>query len=370
MAWAFLGIVATSVALPASAGEDAEVAWDLIDLPFSIDDSLLSEQLKHDDADTAPIRKDVALLHRTSRSNLTHANLRAVERSRPKPLLRADELLKEPRRVTIRHKPFVWLHVHKAGGTLMCEMAKRMEEKVVIPENNCNWIGHDRWRDSGQPSLRKSCAERAKMYHESGFTYGQIEREVDDDELCEKFRYGVMFREPLALMASIMNYELWYQTMMEHNAYPDPFLHFPANLTAWLQDKIEAEAVPVNELAPSAWLDNFQTRFLANAFDVPAGQITKEHLTRAQAFLQKHNVTVHVLEDLPMTGEKLFKELGWRWNKAALKRKKMSIHTILTNNPSHKTEQRPFTPEETEYLRRVNKYDLELYNGARVPAAS
>jgi hypothetical protein len=314
----------------------------------------------------------MALLHHTFESNSTRADSLAVDGYVRKPAILGRKELQRPQRfpIEIRKKPLIWLHVHKVAGTFMCSMAKRNHETVARPENNCNWMGHDGFRLSGKPSARRSCSKRAKMYRENGFTYGQIEREIHDDEACDKFSYGVMFREPVGLAQSLMNYELWYQVNQEHNDYEYPFLNFPPDVAVWLKDKIDAKAVPGNQLAPWAWLDNFQTRFLANAFDVPAGQITKEHLSRARAFLKKNDFTVSVLEDLSSTGAQLFQEIGWTWDKDVLNNNSTaSLDDILKNNPSQKTGQRSFTPEEKEYLRNLNKYDLELYNSARERSA-
>jgi hypothetical protein len=374
MTCALLGIVVAAVALPRSfdGAVDAQVTWDLIDLPFSIDEALVSELLA---ADSAPVKQDLGLLHRKVQSNLTGSG-EAAESKPPQgrpPKFRGAKVEKPARPVKLkndglfRRKPLVWVHLHKAGGTLMCKLAK-INENVVRPENNCNWDGHDGWKMSGKPSVRTSCKERAQMFHESGYTYGQIEREIDDDEVCNDFRYGVMFREPLALMQSIVNFEFWYQTKKEHDGYSQPFLEFPADIKKWLKGKIKEEAVPGNERVPWAWLDNFQTRFLANAFDVPVGQISKEHLARARAFLKKNDFTVQVLEDLPTQGKKLFNKLGWRWNPHALKEKHNSFAKIQ-RDPEQKTESRAFTPEEIEYLRGLNQYDLALYNGARDPSS-
>lgn len=412
MACSLLGIVVAAVALPRSVdgAVDAQVAWDLIDLPFSIDESLLGELLAHPAEDSTPIKLDLGLLDSKFKRNLKIASVQNLtslwgadssDADGPKqikwqPRLRGGGKLKPARPLGgIRRKPLVWVHLHKAGGHLMCNMAK-LNENVVRPETNCNWEGHDGWKQSGQPSVRKSCSERAQMFHEFGYTYGQIEREISDEEVCDQFRYGIMFREPLALMQSTLNYELWFQTRgeskgrrlpekggqgappvlapptkpppkKERSIYSQPFLEFPSDVSEWLKGKIEAEAVPGNERVPWVWLDNFQTRFLANAFDVPAGQITRDHLARARAFLQRNDFTVQVLEDLPEQGENLFKKLGWTWYKGAFKKKTHSFKKLLKNNPSYKAEHRDFTPEEQDYLRRLNQYDVELYNGARDP---
>lgn len=373
MARALLGLVFAAVALPLSFNDtvDAQVAADLIDLPFSIDESLLGELLAPEPGKAAGGPRALELLRQAFHLNLTRAEETGgshpwPHRGHRRHLRGADDPDDTPAN-GLQKRPLVWVHLHKAGGTLMCKMAKK-NENVIQPSTNCNWEGHDGWINSGDPAVRRSCSDRAKMFRLNGYTYGHIEREMGDFELCDKFRYGIMFREPLALMQSVVDFELWFQTTIEHTAYSEPFLKFPADVAEWLRGKIAAKAVPLNERKPWVWLDNFQTRILANALDVPAGQINKDHLTRARALLQKHNFTVQVLEDLPNQGEKLFNELGWTWYEGALKRKPNSIHEILEGFPMARAEERSFTPAEEEYLRRLNQYDLALYNGARDPS--
>lgn len=375
MARALFGALAVTVALPLSVGDagDAQVAFDLVDLPFSIDESLLSELTQHEDAESSPV-KELELIRKKLRSNLTRADASEADASQlphrgHHPQLRGAESGGDKRgpvqkypRAPNGFRPLVWLHLHKAGGTLMCKLAERNEEHVVRPATNCNWQGHDGWIHSGNPYVRKSCAERAQMFQEFGFTYGQIEREMDEVEICDKFRYGVMFREPLELMQSVVNFELWFQTEVEHTAYRQPFLQFPSDVTEWMKSKIDAEEVPGSERIPWTWLDNFQTRVLANAFDVPAGQINGTHLTRARAFLRKHDFMIQVLEDLPSQGQKLFDQLGWTWSEGALTSRINSLHEMHHGKAMRTAEQRSFTPKEKEYLRRLNQQDVELYN--------
>jgi hypothetical protein len=246
-------------------------------------------------------------------------------------------------------KPLVWIHVHKAGGSFMCQMAKR-NERVVAPEENCNWKGHDGYQESGKSYTRVPCAERARQFHSRGFTYGQVEREMDTDEVCDEFRYGVMLREPLALMNSLVNYEIWYNEKFAHK-----HVNIPGDMVDWMKGKIDHQEVPRDQFSPWVKMDNFQTRVLANAFDVPAGQISNEHLDRARAFLQDNAFTVAILEDLPTQGENLFNEIGWKWQPNALHHK---VNALAR-------EERPFMPEENDYLKELNKFDYELYRGMR-----
>merc|ERR1719298_147895 len=123
-------------------------------------------------------------------------------------------------------------------------------------------------------------------------------------------------------MNSIVNFEIWFQRKFEHHS-----VGIPDDVEEWLKSKIAMREVPVNQLQPWAWLDNFQTRLLANAFHVPAGKITEEHLEKARSRLEKHNFTVHTFEE-----------------------KVNKIHE----------EMRPFTVEEQDYLRSLNQFDYEL----------
>lgn len=254
--------------------------------------------------------------------------------------LNKDTLVALEHGIQIREKPMLWVHVHKAGGTFMCSMAGLAGENVVQPNDNCNWHGHDSYLDSGHTDHAVSCEDREAFFSQNGYTWGQIERELwnndAESDLCwNKFDYGVMLRDPISLMRSMMNF------------HPD--------IGKGFVDDIELELKAPSETTLSQdplwkYMDNFHIRVLASAMDVPAGQIDATHLEKAKERLAKFD-TIARLEDLGDKSAEVFVSIGWSDG--------MSSHVSSKSNTSG--DQWDFTAEELEWLSELNKYDYELY---------
>lgn len=324
--------------------EAASIEWDLRDLPFTVGDEAVGNRVLEDNrvAWSDHALSDF-LANVSGQSQLT--------------LFRKSTL-----QARNESKPLMWLHIHKAGGTLMCKFAKKYERLIAPADANCNWLWHDEYDQSGAEGSRTPCAERARVWKEGGFTYGQVEREMDTNELCDDFRYGVMLRDPLSLIHSMVNYGIWYERQVKGGCPENPeycALRIPGDTATWLQDCIRRRSVAVNQFFTWVWFDNFQTRLLANAIDVPAGQIGEEHVARARAFLEKNHFTVFLLEDLAKKGDVLFAQLGWPFPTEGLHERPQSLH-------GKDQDARPFQPEEISFLRDLNKYDYELYESFRM----
>lgn len=238
-------------------------------------------------------------------------------------------------------KPYLWLHIHKAGGSFMCQMAGTAGEHIVDPNDNCNWHGHDGYPDSGHPERGVTCEERVAHFREHGFTWGAIERELWPSDLCpDDFDYGVMLREPLALIISMMNFE------------PDVNREFYEDARAAV-----AERRPGEPGQHEHWkiVDNYQTRLLANAWEVPAGQVNASHASAARAFLEEHFQVVQRLEDMPINGSSLFQRLGWPDTMTELIQERV--------NPSEHIY--ALTDNETEWVRQLNVHDYALWESYR-----
>lgn len=231
----------------------------------------------------------------------------------------------------------------------MCSLAHRVE-KVVEPSKNCNWDQHDMYTQSGQPSKRLDCRTRASYFREMGFSYAQVERELAEEEMCDDFSYGVMLRDPEKLMHSLVNYEVWF-TKREGKT-----VHVPGDFKFELSERIDRGDVPESEAPLWVKLDNFQVRVLANAFDVPAGQIGDDHLARAKDRLTRRGFTVGILEDLPTNGADLFEAIGWPSDFASEMGKRFN---------GLKQEERRFSHSEKAFLRDLNQYDFQLYEDMR-----
>jgi hypothetical protein len=240
------------------------------------------------------------------------------------------------------------MHIHKAGGTFMCLMAQLAGEHVVLPNDNCNWLKHDGYKDSGHPARGPSCERRANFFHKLHFTWGQVERELWATDKCfDDFDYGVMLRRPEDLIRS----------MIEYHAEKKPKLPHGKRWIKLLQQRLDSddrsgESLEIGQDHEWKFMDNFQTRVLASAMEVAPGGINASHLATAEALLARFRVVAR-LEDLLTEKDAIFASLGWGAEMQAHvgeKRDKAGPHWR-------------FTQEELSWLREKNKYDLALYEG-------
>lgn len=221
---------------------------------------------------------------------------------------------------------------------MMCMAAQSNGMEVVQPNTNCNWIGVDSYQDSGKGT---SCAHRKEYWIARGYKYGQIEREVLPTDVCEGFKYGTMLRDPVKLALSEINFV--------HRLLPK--LTKDSALKKFRRELIFSDGKPTGGQGPEwKFLDNFQTRLFANAFDVPAGGITENHVLRAKATLRKFDIVAR-LDDLDKTSvrEKMIQELGWHNSRA--------LETRYNTSPQAFN----FNESETEEFKKRNRYDYELF---------
>jgi hypothetical protein len=108
------------------------------------------------------------------------------------------------------------------------------------------------------------------------------------------------------------------------------------------------------------FFDNFQTRYLANAFHIPAGKLTAEHARKAAERLEKYRFHVEILEELPVRSASLFAALGWPASFSS------HIHERVNDDHSDGFHRRTFSSKELDFLETVNRYDRQLYEAHRV----
>lgn len=103
-------------------------------------------------------------------------------------------------------------------------------------------------------------------------------------------------------------------------------------------------------------LDNFQTRLFSNAMAVPAGQIGPDHLERARQVLSNFTAVARV-KDLKtdMSRNSFFDSIGW--SQAALQ------GSVAAATPKNEVtrDRYDFTEQEKGWLRRLNQYDIALF---------
>jgi len=214
-----------------------------------------------------------------------------------------------------RSKPVLFYHISKAGGTMMCKLARQLGEAVVQPETNCNWEGVDFGRhhaSKGQGAV--SCEAREKHFSRQGATWGSIEEPLDTSDLCHSdFLYATVLREPSALGKSRVlfdnvinfrehlecvekrNQKLCERAMARYNATSS---HHALGFPTWKA------------------FDNIMVRMLAGpeAFHLPVGRITAAHLAIARKRLADFQLILKLdeLDHQPAAaGKQLSGLLGW-----------------------------------------------------------
>jgi hypothetical protein len=101
------------------------------------------------------------------------------------------------------------------------------------------------------------------------------------------------------------------------------------------------------------YLDNYQTRALSGLdFQIPFGACSEEHLKVAKANMDRHFKFVGLTEEFDLSLMLLRHVCGWGWR-----------YYVPDNVAPDKSIQ--IAPDVTEALRRLNRFDLELYRYAK-----
>jgi len=227
----------------------------------------------------------------------------------------------------------------------MCGMAQRAE-RLVSPNDNCNWRKHDGFPDLMKRGSSMDCKRRLETWRAARWSWGALEREIRPEDKCwDDFDYGISLREPVEIMHSFLNYDYvnW------HGQPKD-------SLLAQVKQKLDAHAADHPGLPQWKFFDNIQTRLLTDSLDVPAGEITKTHVDKALELLSHFSVVTRV-EDLQReaTRKAVFKKLGWNHDVVY---KQASVERVANHV---KKDFFVFTEAEKEWLREINKWDMLLY---------
>ena len=215
-------------------------------------------------------------------------------------------------------KPAIWIHFHKAAGTWICAQAKRRGEKILKPEATCNYRDWevDGVQQMGARRQRLSCEERRSVYRSQAATWGQIEREYNEEDLdCgADFLYGAMVREPEHLMASVAAFNqfdlnavvLWLQSQ----AHRGEKLGGTAHVACPTDTACYHHGHP--QLSFQLF-DNFMVRSL-NGYSgwwLPPGTVNRNHLEHAKRVLSSFEMllTIETLDDGYV---QLMDHLGWK----------------------------------------------------------
>lgn len=247
-----------------------------------------------------------------------------------------SELTKAPPQSDPR-KPVLFMHFHKAGGTTMCQLATLNDE--LMPEGsestNCNSIGDSNWFQT--PGNVRSCDERRVMGVNR--SYMSLERWIDNSICTDDLLYATTLRDPLDRIISNLNYEA----------------HKPDKVMEWV--KPGASQFNVSNVrgavidSSTASYDNFFVRTLAgpDAFMLPAGAMTRQHLDIAKKRLARFTVIVP-LDRFDDHSVQLSNGLGW------------NVTTVPSDGYNHNAhEVNKFTDEQMAVLKKQNALDSELF---------
>jgi len=261
-----------------------------------------------------------------------------------------------------QRKPVMWVHVHKNGGTSMCEWAQDTEQVVEPNDGTCNSVDlHDTFFPDGIGQKRQwtTCADRAEYFRDHRFTWGQLEREINPGDLCkDDFLYGITLRDPVSRIESYANWNSNAVNGAEWKGY-----------MSCIQRR-NASACPAVEGRPIArvnwgyreW-DNFNIRVLGG-YDVmrlPPGGVNASHLAAAVDLLEQFDLVL-LLEDLESgcTMAEMKRVLGWS-PKGESPHARENDHSQVV-----------FTEGQRAAWARINRFDVQLYThfAQRRPASS
>mmetsp|Transcript_114426 Transcript_114426/g.255341 ORF Transcript_114426/g.255341 Transcript_114426/m.255341 type:complete len:326 (+) Transcript_114426:52-1029(+) len=249
---------------------------------------------------------------------------------------------------THTRKPVIWIHVHKNAGTTICELARANNESIV-PEyadgeprtlHNCMWYLHDS-HYLINTSSHTSCADRRHAFATGQWTFGMIEREIHEDDICEGFMYGILLREPVSHAVSFANAEF-------ANVTRDLACHRSGALPCdqWMFKRGARPTV-------QSWIifDNYQVRTLLgeDGLKIPPGQVTEQHARKVIAMLSKFDL-VSLVEELDGAMPRMLGDtLGWK-----------------TTSVPHENSRLPFeqtiSDQDMAYIEELNKMDRMVYD--------
>lgn len=265
-----------------------------------------------------------------------------------------------------RRKPVVWIHIHKAGGTTMCEWARQEGERVIQPHSNCNYYGSkvdgkrlvtgmiskmpqaDMTEDKVGPATQScefTCESRAIEYAKQGAEWGQIEHEIDSSLLlCDgQLLYGIMLRHPLELLKSATIFEKFW----------------PGQVVKFLKHPNTDMDVNRNKFFDMRLFDNFAVRMLNGSpgMATPLGALSERHLLRAKQFIENCDI-VTVLEYIESRDFWQFQHiLGWKGRPPH------------ANQNQHQRRRHKFPSDFDTVISSWNVLDIDLYQFANVTAA-
>lgn len=267
--------------------------------------------------------------------------------------------------------PF-FLHMHKAGGSSVCKMARLMNHSVSQPPQN--WNCNDRRLEA---AFLRNCSHGQRYVERAGRTFVAWESPMPSLPLasavlrCPGFSYGTVLRDPLHRVASWLREAMWVTGVQADGER----VRREVELLACSRTSGAPPTINLT-LVPPLWqdmLDNGYTRALtaltsdvqcrrlmrcpAVATRLPFGGVRLEHRRSALRLLADHFDIVSPLENLSMAA---FAAWGWslpdvpRAN--AINTTRKNITADLTADPTY-----PLSAAAVGCLHELNSHDAALY---------
>ena len=249
-----------------------------------------------------------------------------------------------------------YVHVHKCGGTTVCQLAQKNGERInaFARRHNCNQKGDGPNAEvhGWEPGFSRRCAERRQLQS----SFHMIERWMDRDwESCGMTR-AITIRDPLDRIIS--NY--LFETSPGHGRVNAARLTvkqlmkaIQPGATFGLEKPLALQGDTMVGSSTAAW-DNFLTRTLGgpDVFRLPARALNQTHLTKAKDRLRAFEVIV-MLDEFDTDSAQLAHMMGWS--------------TLLVDHANDGADHMPspFSEEQLRTLAEVNAMDSELVCLAR-----
>lgn len=254
--------------------------------------------------------------------------------------LRFDEPQSPP------NKPMIWIHLPKAGGSMMCATATRNGENVVQPSNNCNWDAKDSSHFMGgfDHPPQVTCEMRAAYFRAHNYTWGQIEREINDEDLCfHDFDYGVLLRHPADYMHSLLN--CFHKRGVNSKSIDN-------NIQCVIDRGSGPSCTGLKQFdprrKPHMFFDNYMTRALGgrDVWDLPVGEVGSHHVDRILERFDKFT-TIMVWSDIP-SSTFFHDAFGWKQPPRKVHDSKYALEN--------------FTEWQASVFETLNPHDFRIWN--------
>jgi len=244
-----------------------------------------------------------------------------------------------------RGRHITWFHLHKFGGTTMCQLAQAQRERTPWPEMNCNL------EEVSERKAKKHVLCEARSTSPC-YSFSAIERFVTaGDTSCSDSVYGVMLRDPLEGARSHLSFHKFTAQDKQALVRNLNSTTSQGDNPSWLQ--WETNHVPTWDTYQH--VDNFATRTLSGRYDAPPRGVLEEDFEAAKVTLRQMDVIL-ILEEFANHAPQLEHFFGWHLRKTALEQHKNSQQGS-TNGV--------FTREEEEFVKDLNHFDYRLYAFAR-----